>query len=438
LSRSRSLAVCGLGLGEAADGASIYQIRIPRIMPNMADTSANDCSLTARWVFPVDGPPIERGIVAVRGEHIVAVEPHGTRVADLDLGNAAILPGLVNAHTHLDLSGLRGKCPPSPDFTGWLRQVIAHRRTVTPEQTQADIRTGIEECLRYGTTLVGDIASGGASWDALAEAPLRAVVFHEVLGLTDERAQAAATVARQWLQTHDPTPNCRPALSPHAPYSVRASLLEESVRLARQHRIRLAIHLAESSAELELLSQRRGPFVAFLKDLGVWDPAGLIEWKPSRVDTRWCLLVPVVFVHVNYAGHSLFSRNAAVVHCPRTHAAFGHPPYPLNDFLRQDIPIALGTDGLSSNPDLDMLAEMRFLHHRRPDIPPGLILRMATLAGAEALGWTDVTGSLTPGKSADLVVLPLPDHDADDPHRLLFESDRAVSRVMFRGRWRER
>src|SRR5579859_4413615 len=109
-------------------------------MARMAATPSDECSLTARWVFPVDAPPIERGVVTILGEHIVAVEPHGTRTPDLDLGNAAILPGFVNAHTHLDLSGLRGKCPPSPDFTGWLRQVIAHRRTTTPEQTQADLR----------------------------------------------------------------------------------------------------------------------------------------------------------------------------------------------------------------------------------------------------------------------------------------------------------
>ena len=161
------------------------------IMTEMPATSSHECSLTARWVFPVDGPPIERGVVTVLGERIDAVDPPGKRTPDIDLGNAAILPGLVNAHTHLDLSGLRGKCPPSPDFVGWLRQVIAHRRTTTPEQTEADIRAGLAECLRFGTTVVGDIASGGASWDALAEAPLWAVVYFELLGLSQDRAAAA-------------------------------------------------------------------------------------------------------------------------------------------------------------------------------------------------------------------------------------------------------
>ena len=137
----------------------------------------------------------------------------------------------MNAHTHLDLSGLRGKYPPSPDFTGWLRQVIAHRRTMTPEQTQADVRAGLEECLRFGTTLVGDIASGGASWDALAEAPLRAVVFHELLGLTKEGAATAAGSLEVDGVPSARSATCRWGLSPHAPYSVRCGVFLDVVTL---------------------------------------------------------------------------------------------------------------------------------------------------------------------------------------------------------------
>src|SRR5947209_18259994 len=140
-------------------------------------------SLTARWVFPVDRPPLEHGRVTIVGERIVAVEPHHGEPADVDLGEVALLPGLVNAHTHLDLSGLRGLAPPSPDFTAWLRQVIAHRRSRSPEQVQDDIRAGLAECLRHGTTLVGDIAGSEGCRRAVADAPVRAVVFHERQGL---------------------------------------------------------------------------------------------------------------------------------------------------------------------------------------------------------------------------------------------------------------
>src|SRR5262245_8035971 len=116
-------------------------------------------TLTARWVVPVDGPPLPQGTVTIAGERIVAVESHGQRVADIDLGNASILPGFVNAHMHLNLSGLRGLVPPTADFTNWLRQVVRHRRSMTPEQVEEDIAAGIAECLRGGTTLVGDITS---------------------------------------------------------------------------------------------------------------------------------------------------------------------------------------------------------------------------------------------------------------------------------------
>src|SRR5947209_6787530 len=183
-------------------------------------------TLTARYLFPVASPPLERGTVTIQGDRIIAVEPNGTRTADVDLGNVAILPGFVNAHTHLDLTGARGVCPPTADFTQWLKQVIAFRRTRTPEQIQTDIAAGLAECLAYGTTLVGDISAGGASWDLLAQAPCRSVVFHELLGLSRKRAEQSWHAAQAWLAQHPATDTCTPGLSPHAPYSVRRSIFE--------------------------------------------------------------------------------------------------------------------------------------------------------------------------------------------------------------------
>jgi cytosine/adenosine deaminase-related metal-dependent hydrolase len=329
---------------------------------------------------------------------------------------------------------MRGKCPPSPDFVGWLRQVIAHRRSVTPEQTQADIRAGIDECLRFGTTLVGDIASGGVSWDALAESPLRTVVFRELLGLPNERVASVWGEVLLWSGDHKDTENCRAGLSPHAPYSVNHSL----IRTAAWNGWCVAIHLAETRAELELLEGHGGDLVEFLQELGVWSPQGLapsLNW----ILTRTRRASSVLYVHGNYLPIGApIPRNGTIVYCPRTHAAFGHLPHPFRDFLARGVRVALGTDSLASNPDLDILAEARFVHGRHPDVPGANLLRMATLSGAEALGWDDATGSLTPGKSADLVVVPLPDRDDVEPHRVLFESDGAVSAVMFRGRWRER
>lgn len=391
-------------------------------------------TLTACWVFPVSGPPLANGTVTVEGDRLEAVLPHGARTPDEDLGNVALIPGLVNPHTHLDLSGARGLIPPTdPDrFTDWLRGVIAFRRTRSPEQTQADIQDGLAECLSYGTTLIGDIASEGASWDALAAAPMRAVVFHEVLGLSAERAGRAIQRLTAWDHRTPDTERCRKGVSPHAPYSARASL----IRSVRRPNRPIAIHLAESRAEIELIARQTGPFVPFLTDLGVWEPSGLLRnlEKPSE---WYAQAGPTLFVHCNYSPRQIFgvlTERSSVVYCPRTHAAFGHPPHPF--FGNAAFRVCLGTDSLASNPDLDILAEARFVRERYPDFPGAQLLRMVTLSGAEALGWADEVGSLDPGKSADLVAVPLPDAERADPHELLLANHPGPRRTMFRGQWR--
>jgi len=391
-------------------------------------------TLTARWVFPVAGPPLELGTVTIRGEKIEAVEPRGTRTPDEDLGNFAIIPGLVNAHTHLDLSGARGLIPPTdPDhFTDWLRGVIAYRRSRSPEQVQADIRAGLAECMRSGTTLIGDIASEGASWDALTASRVRAIVFHEMIGLSQERATASGRAAVDWVKAHPASATIRPAYSPHAPYSARWTFFGGGTREDT-----FMSHLAESPGEMELLTSQTGSFVAFLTGLGVWDPTGLAPMAKILVRSR--LIGTYLFAHANYLSLDVCKYIAglhSIVYCPRTHAAFGHPPHPFREFLARGVRVCLGTDSLASNPDLDVLAEAQFVRSRYPDFPGDQLLRMVTLSGAEALGWADECGSLEPGKSADLVVVPFPDRESADPHQLLLREDPGERRTMFRGQWR--
>ncbi len=367
---------------------------------------------TARWLFPVSGPPVEGGSVTLADGHIVALGVGGGE----DLGEVAILPGLVNAHCHLDLTGMRGVAPPSPDFTGWLLRVIAHRRARTPEQTLADIHAGIEQSLAAGTTLLGDISGDGASAAALAGSPLSAVVFREVLGLTPERAALATRTMTEWGD----------GVSPHAPYSCHVDLYRVAAATGRP----VCTHLAESTAEVDLLAGRTGPFVDFLKGLGVWHPDGLAG-GPGHVIELLDTTAPVLLAHGNHLGDERLPDNFTVVYCPRTHAAFGHPPHPAPWLLARGVRVALGTDGLASNPDLSILEEMRFLH-RHAILPPGDILRAATLSGAEALGRADQCGSLGPGKRADLIAVPLgPGRDPWD--RVL--SWEGPPRVMIGGRW---
>jgi cytosine/adenosine deaminase-related metal-dependent hydrolase len=197
----------------------------------------------------------------------------------------------------------------------------------------------------------------------------------------------------------------------------------------------VAVHLAETAAEQELLVLRRGPFVPFLQDLDAWAPDGLAE-DIGHVLRLLNGRSPTLLVHCNFLPpDDPIPANASVVYCPRTHAAFGHPPHPFREFVKRGIRVALGTDSLASNPDLDILAEMRFLHARHPDVSGDVVLRMGTLSGAEALGWGDQTGSLTPGKSADLVVVPLPSEAGGDPSPAVLESELQLTKVLYRGRW---
>jgi cytosine/adenosine deaminase-related metal-dependent hydrolase len=389
---------------------------------------AEEFTLTARWVFPVTSPPLPCGRVTVRDDRITTVEPAGARKADIDFGDAAIVPGFVNTHTHLDLCGAKGLTPPTSDFPEWLRSVIACRRQLLPYAH--DTSDGIAECTRFGTTLVGDIAAAGSTFDLLAKAPLRSVVFHELLGLSREKARESLRNAQFWAADPEEMPHTRRGLSPHAPYSFNRDELAAATASWPT-----AIHLAESTAELELLDHHSGPFVPFLAGLGAWDASGL-AWSPEQVVALTKSgSAPVIYVHCNYLSPDApIPRHGSVVYCPRTHAAFGHSPHPFRDFLARGIRVALGTDSLASNPDLSILAEARFLHRCYPDFPLDQLLRMATLSGAEALGWADDIGSLEPAKSADFAIVKLHGGGALDPHELIFNLDLPVIVTWFRGK----
>ena len=391
---------------------------------------SNPWSFSARWVFPVASPPRSRAIVVVEGERIVAIEPAGSRRADRNLGNVAVLPGLVNAHTHLDLCGMRGLAPPVLPLPLWLREVIGHRRARSAEQVDIDIRAGLAECLRFGTTLVGDISGDGASWGPIGTAPIRAVVFRELLGATQERAAAAWDAFVAWRASFVADDTRRPGVSPHAPYSVRAELFARAAGVG----LPLMTHLAETRDEMDLLAERRGPFVEFLQQLGAWDPAGLAASAADVV--RLTAPAPTLLLaHGNYLADEALPTHATVVYCPRTHRAFGHDRHPLEALLARGVRVALGTDSLASSPDLDLLAEARLVRRLHPALPGEAILRMATLSGAEALGWDDETGSLASGKSADVVAVEIGGGDASDPHDLVLGATGGVRSVLFRGCW---
>jgi cytosine/adenosine deaminase-related metal-dependent hydrolase len=374
-------------------------------------------TILARWVVPMAGPPVRDGRVSVHAGRIVAVEPHRPNAppADLELPEAALLPGLVNAHTHLDLSGLAGQVPPGPDFVGWLRAIVAHRRaadtgaaaaaTATALTPAASVQRGLAQLHAAGTALAADIL--GLSTPVLPASPTgptRLVRLRELLGLSAARA----AVSRQALAAGGPVEG----ISPHAPYSVGRSLFAWAADLARRERLTVAIHLAESREEIELLTRRRGPLVEFLQELGIWTPDELVS-GPAELLGLFADVPRVLWVHGNYLAPQALPAGHTLVYCPRTHAAFGHDPHPWRAFLACGVRVALGTDSLASNPDLDVLAEARWLYRQATGLAPLQLLHLATLAGAEALGYADELGSIAVGKRAALVAVELPAEPAN-------------------------
>jgi len=383
-------------------------------------------TLAARWIAIPDQPPIESGVLEIAQGKIVNVERRRGQSVDQDFGDAIVLPGFVNAHTHLDLTGATNLTPPRLPFPDWLRDVIAYRRSRSAEQSVGDIETGIRQSLVSGTTLLGDISSAGASWNAIDASSLKAVVFHELLGLIPDRADAAIASAKEWLSSHLATARIRPGLSPHSPYSFRFDRLAELVQI----KLPIAIHVAESLDELDLIAEHAGEFVPFLEELGVWDSTGLpaLDGTVHPLQTAERLL----FIHGNYLpGDAAIPTNATMVYCPRTHAAFDHPLHPFRDWLDRGIRVALGTDSLASNPDLSILAEARFVFSEHPDLVPTTLLDMISRNGAIGLGFPDC-GAIAPGMTADLCVIPVPT-SCQNPLESIFQETTNVQFVFSDG-----
>ena len=400
----------------------------------------------ARWIFPGSGPPIPDGRITVADGTIVRVEgasPDPVDV-DVDLGDVAIVPGFVNAHTHLELGPIPWNEAGGPeDEVAWLGQVIRSRFERSPEEVDALIRRHVRDAVVAGTTALGDITTAGQSWGAVASAPVWATVFAEVIGLAEARGDQTWQAAQHWLGSLSPGldrhAQTRPGLSPHAPYSTAGRLY----RAAAASGLPLTSHLGEMPEEREFLTSKTGPLRQFVASLGAWtdtwEPVG-----PSPVDylppTSDCIVA-----HGNIFEPAEFARlvrlpgdhapRVAVAYCPRTHARFGHPPHAFRAMLDAGVVVCLGTDSLASSPSLSILDEVRFLRRHHPDVPPATLLTMATVHGAWALRIDDRTGTLDPGKSADLAVLPLGSTDSNDPHDHWLSHDAPPLATMFRGQF---
>lgn len=380
-------------------------------MPNAAPIL-----LRAAWVAPMERPVIRDGGVLFAGGRVAAVGSSRELARDVpasavhDYGDAVILPGLVNAHTHLELSLTPcGERPAS--FERW---VLSLPGRIGPERDfAAAARAGARQSLRFGVTTVGDISQHPhLTRPALRDGPLRCVSFGEVLGVGPRRWRIDELLPRAIDRQHESS-TLRTGVSPHAPYSLELPDFRRCIAAARDNGLPLATHLAELPHERRFLEEHAGPLREMLDLIGAWDES-VQTYRGGPIafarDIGLLDLPAAILAHVNYCDdaelHMLAAGRASVVYCPRTHDYFGHAPHRWREMLARGINVAIGTDSCASSPDLDLVAELRHVRAGASDVPAATLWERVTIAGARALGMGDEAGALEPGCHADAVVFP--------------------------------
>lgn len=407
--------------------------------------------LRAKIILPVTAPPIEDGAVLVAGNRIQSVQPWKDlrphlREKTLDLGDVILLPGLINAHCHLDYTDMAGELTPPKHFTDWIAAITAFRTGWSYSDYARSWLRGAHQLLRTGTTTVADIESMPdllpETWDAT---PLRIFSFLEMTGIKSRRQPK--DVLREALEKIESLrhPRHRASLSPHAPYSTRPELLQLTATAIRKRKWRACIHVAESEQEFEMFLHARGQMHDWLKrnerdnsDCGLGSPV-------AHLARNKLLGENVLAIHVNYLARgdaTLLAKNKThVVHCPRSHEYFRHIPFERERLVKAGVNVCLGTDSLATTrkagrnkPELDLFAEMRSLAAHDKTVTPEEILRMATVNGARALGMAGKIGELAKNSLADLIALPY-SGKVSRVHEAVLAHTGHVTASMIEGRW---
>jgi len=387
--------------------------------------------LRARWVLPIDRPPLENGWVEAADGRITGVGRGRPPAEPTDLGDVALLPGLVNAHTHVELSWMAGLVPPAAAMPDWIQELL-HQRWAGPaggpEVGTRAARAAIEVMRATGTVLVGDISNQLTTPALLREAGLGGVVFHELLGLVVP--DPAKLVREAWRRVREAEASLATARRPdeetlpldltvvaHAPYSVAPALFAEIAR--RANGALLSVHLAESPEEIEFLRTGEGSFRRLIETLGLWTSA----WRPPACDPVRYLgdlgyLQPgLLVVHGVYLTDDNLERlrraGAVVVTCPRSNEWVGAGPPRLSRFYASGVRVAVGTDSLASCPSLNLFDELAEMRRIAPDVAAASMLESATRIGADALGLAADFGTIAPGKRDLFTAVSVPSGVAD-------------------------
>jgi cytosine/adenosine deaminase-related metal-dependent hydrolase len=402
----------------------------------------------ARTVVTIDGAPIENGAVAISGERIVDVGkfPEVSRRCSgheiIDLGEQVLLPGLINAHCHLDYTCLRGKIPRQNSFTDWIRAVNAEKSKLSPQDYVTSINEGFAEAKRFGTTTIANLTAFPELIRQLLDAPIRTWWFAELIDVrspnwTNELVDSAIESLKS-AQNY--------GLAPHALFTASKNLYRRCEEAPAN--VLLTTHLAESQEEMEMFREGSGPLYEFLKRIGrdmsdCGHETALERFFKvrasstpkafgARSDNDWLV------AHLNELTESDFEllekmdAKFHVVHSPRSHEYFGHSPFQSERLRRLGFNICLGTDSLASNESLSLFAEMRAFQRSKPEISPEEIFEMVTVNPASALGQQNMLGRIRPGFRADLIAIP--SSEDRDLFGEIVAFDREVDSIMVNGR----
>jgi cytosine/adenosine deaminase-related metal-dependent hydrolase len=376
----------------------------------------------AQYVFTGEGGVLADHGVLVEGTRISKVAPSASLKADTvhDLGRAVLMPGLINCHTHLELTDLGRPVTRRQDLTLWLDEVRELRDGKDDKDLIESSQKGVEALIEYGTTTVVNHANSGNSYVPLRDSGMRVFILFEMVGFPEHLYEKKAALLDERAAMVEESDLLHWGVAPHSAYGVSERLLVKCRQMVDGTGRLVSVHASEHEGEVELFETGGGPFVEFLTRLG----SDLNKWKApgmtpvAYLDKLGLVNARTLMVHCNYLRDGDFdiikNAGACAVYCPRSHFYFYHRYHPFRKLLASGIRLVFGTDAMVSNWSLDLLEELKFVYQSYEGVPPGQLLTMATAAAAEALGLQDKVGRLRPGFEADLCALHIP-HNYEKP-----------------------
>ncbi len=336
-----------------------------------------------------------------------------------DLGNSAIIPGLVNAHTHLELTHLEGKIDFTGSFADWISEIIEAKKSWTLNDFTLSVREGIRRSLEAGSTTIADVTRNGFSLAELQNSLVRKVVFYEVIDFDPSGTEKIIKEFKTMIHCTKRDTLLKIGIFPHAPYTVSNELYTQCGNVSDELEIPLSTHIGETDEEIEFLTKGTGNLACLLSKLNMlnnWVEPGL---RPiAYLGNMGILNSKVLLVHCNYVSQKelmmVTNANARVVFCPKSHHYFQHKNHPFLEFINQNVNVALGTDSLASNDSLSILDEMKYLYNEENGVDPQDIFSMGTIGGATVLGLAERIGKLEPGFNADITVIQLPEDNYEN------------------------